>query len=207
MKRIDRRRFLGASALAGTAAYAVPPAPDEIAAAKDVTRKLARYVVGAKREEVPAAVRKEATRTLLNWVGCAVGGSRHETLDIAIRALAPFSGPAQATVLGRKDRLDVLHTALMNGISSHIFDFGDTHLRTIVHPAGPVASAILALSEYKPASGRDFLNALVLGAEVECRIGNAVYPAHYEVGWHITGSAGVFGAAAAAGKLLGLNEQ
>jgi 2-methylcitrate dehydratase PrpD len=88
-----------------------------------------------------------------------------------------------------------------------VFDFDDTHLRTIIHPSGPVASAILALSEYRPINGRDFLNALVLGIETECRIGNAVYPDHYDIGWHITGTAGVFGAAAAAGKLLNLNEQ
>jgi 2-methylcitrate dehydratase PrpD len=208
MKRIDRRRFLTASALAGTmAANAAPPLEETVAAAKDVTGRLARYVVNARRDDVPAAVRKEAARTLLNWVGCAVGGSRHETVDIAIRALAPFSGPAQASVLGRKERLDVLNAALMNGISSHIFDFDDTHLRTIVHPAGPVASAILALSEYRPVSGADFLHALILGAEVECRIANAVYPAHYDVGWHITGTVGPFGAAAAAGKLLKLSEQ
>ena len=75
-----------------------------------------------------------------------------------------------------------MHAALMNGISSHVFDFDDTHLKTVIHPAGPVASAILALSEYQPVSGADFLHALVLGAEVECRIGNAVYPAHYDVG-------------------------
>jgi len=207
MKRIDRRGFLGATALAGTAAYAVPAAAEETAAAKDVTRKLARYVVNARREDIPAAVRKEASRTLLNWVGCAVGGSRHETVDIAIRALSPFSGPAQAGVLGRKERMDVLHASLMNGISSHIFDFDDTHLRTIVHPAGPVASAILALSEYRPVSGADLLHALILGTEVECRIANAVYPAHYDVGWHITGTVGPFGAAAAVGKLLNLSEQ
>ena len=95
----------------------------------------------------------------------------------------------------------------MNGISSHVFDFDDTHLKTVIHPAGPVASAILALAEHRPVSGTDFLNALVLGIEVECRIGNAVYPAHYDRGWHITGTAGVFGAAAACGKLLGLTEQ
>jgi 2-methylcitrate dehydratase PrpD len=95
----------------------------------------------------------------------------------------------------------------MNGMSSHIFDFDDTHLKTIIHPAGPVAPAILALSEYHPVSGADFLHALTLGVEVECRIGNAVYPAHYDVGWHITGTVGTFGAAAAAGRLLGLNEQ
>ena len=148
-------------------------------------------------------VRKEARRTLLNWVGCAVGGSRHETVDIAIAALAPFSGPAQASVLGRRERLDILHAALMNGISSHVFDFDDTHLKTVIHPAGPVVSAILALAEHRPMSGRDFLTAMVVGIEAECRIGNAVYPAHYDRGWHITGTAGVFGAAAACGTLPG----
>ncbi len=87
--------------MAGTAAaYGVAPAPQEaIAAATDVTRRLARYVVGARLEDVPAAVRKEAARTLLNWVGCAVGGSRHETVEIAISALSAFSGPGQAGVL------------------------------------------------------------------------------------------------------------
>jgi 2-methylcitrate dehydratase PrpD len=221
---IDRRDFVRALALAPVAAEmagdTANAAPDsssgatsadaktaEAEAGKDVTERLAHYVVSARPEDLPAKVRKEASRTLLNWVGCAVGGSRHETLDIAIAALAPFCGPAQATVLGRRERLDVLNAALMNGISSHIFDYDDTHLKTIIHPAGPVASAILALSEYRPVSGRDFVHALVLGVETECRIGNAVYPAHYDIGWHITGTTGVFGAAAAVGKLLGLSEQ
>jgi len=128
-------------------------------------------------------------------------------MDRAVAALAEFSGPAQATVLGRRERLDILHAALMNGISSHVLDFDDTHLKTIIHPAGPVASAILALAERKPVNGSDFLHAFMLGVEAECRIGRAVYPSHYDVGWHITGTAGVFGAAAAAGKLLGLDEQ
>ena len=77
----------------------------------------------------------------------------------------------------------------------------------MIHPAGPVAPAILALAEMRPVSGRDFVHALILGVEVECRIGNAVYPAHYDRGWHITGTAGVFGAAAASGRILGLSEQ
>jgi 2-methylcitrate dehydratase PrpD len=210
MNRINRRGFLRTSALAAPVASAVSsatPPQQQAEIAKDVTRSLARYVVSARTEDLPAGVRKEAVRTLLNWVGCAVGGSRHEAVDIAIHALSPFSGPAQATILGRRERMDVSHAALMNGISSHVFDFDDTHLRTVIHPAGPVASAILALAEYHPVNGADFLNALVLGAEVECRIGNAVYPAHYDVGWHITGTVGPFGAAAAAGKLLHLSEQ
>jgi 2-methylcitrate dehydratase PrpD len=172
-----------------------------------VTRTLARYVVDAKPEALPAPVRTEAARAFVNWTGCAIGGSHHETLDVAIAALAPFSGPATASVLGRAERLDPLHAALMNGISSHVFDFDDTHLRTVIHPAGPVASALLAFAEDRPVSGTDFVNAFVLGVEVECRIGNAVFPEHYDVGWHITGTTGVFGAAAAIGKLLGLDEQ
>jgi 2-methylcitrate dehydratase PrpD len=194
------------AASAPAAGAALQAQGDTAQASSGVTRALARYVVSARYADIPAPVKKEAQRTLLNWTGCAVGGSRHETLDVALAALAPFSGPAQASVLGRRDRLDVLHAALMNGISSHVFDYDDTHLKTVIHPAGPVVSALLALAEYRPQSGTEFLNAMVLGIEVECRIGNAVYPAHYDRGWHITGTAGVFGAAAACGKALGLTE-
>jgi 2-methylcitrate dehydratase PrpD len=216
MGDIDRRGFVSAGALgafgllprqqgdaggSGKGAAAARETPPE------VTRTLAAYVVKAKSDDLPVPVRAEACRTLVNWAGCAVGGSRHETIDIVLRALARVAGPAQASVLGRQERLDILHTALVNGISSHVLDFDDTHLKTVIHPAGPVAPAILALAETQPISGRDFLHALVLGAEVECRIGNAVYPAHYDRGWHITGTTGVFGAAAACGKLLGLSEQ
>ena len=190
----------------GTAA-APPVASASSAAPPPVTRLLARYIVSSGYDEVPEGVRHEAARTLLNWVGSALGGARHETVDIAIAAIAPFAGAGQASVLGRHERLDVLHAALVNGISSHIHDFDDTHLKTVIHPAGPVASAILALAEHQPVNGRDFMHALVLGVETECRIGNAVYPAHYDRGWHITGTAGVFGAAAAAGRLLKLSEQ
>jgi 2-methylcitrate dehydratase PrpD len=168
---------------------------------------LAAYVAAAAPEALPETVRKEAARTFLNWVGCAVGGSRHKTVDIALAALAPFSGPAQASVLGRSERLDPLHAALINGISSHVFDFDDTHLRTVIHPGGPVVSALLAFAEHRKVRGPDFVNALVLGVEVECRIGNAVFPEHYDIGWHITGTAGVFGAAAAIGKLLNLDAE
>ena len=173
----------------------------------EITRTLARFVVSHNAADIPQNVRHEAARSFLNWLGCAIGGSRHETVERALAALAPFSGPPEATVLGRGNRLDIMHAALMNGITSHTFDFDDTHLKTVIHPSGPVASAILALAERRPVSGAAFLHAFILGVEVECRIGNSVYPEHYDVGWHITGTAGVFGAAAAAGRLLGLTEQ
>ncbi len=209
---VDRRALLGvASALAGagalpSATLAQTPAPSPPPPAP-VTRILARYVVGARADALPANVRKEAARTLLNYVGCAVGGSEHEAMDMAIAALGPFSGKAQANVLGRRERFDISTAAFLNGVSSHVFDYDDTHLKTIIHPGGPVISAILALAQRRKVGGPEFLNALVLGVETECRIGNAVYPEHYAMGWHITGSAGVFGAAAACGKLLGLDEQ
>ena len=219
MPSIDRRTFLWTTSAmaAGVAApdFATATESNTIKATTDqsptstpeVTKILARYIVSASYENLPEKVRKEGVRTLLNWVGVAVGGSRHETVDIAVGALEPFSGPAQATILGRRERFDVMNAAFVNGVSSHIFDYDDTHQKTIIHPAGPVASAILTLTEYHPVNGTDFLNALVLGVETECRIGNAVYPDHYDRGWHITGTAGVFGAAAGAGKLLGLSEE
>jgi 2-methylcitrate dehydratase PrpD len=211
--RVTRRDFLSAGSCA--AALGLTPIPSlatgaEESAAEEtraITRLLARFVVGSKPGDIPEPARKEAIRSLVNYVGCAVGGASHETLDRALAALQEFSGPRQATVLGRKERLDIFYAALMNGISSHVLDYDDTHLKTIIHPAGPVISAILALAERRPVAGPEFLHAFVLGAEVECRIGNAVYPAHYDAGWHITGTAGVFGAAAAAGKLLGISEQ
>jgi len=172
-----------------------------------VTARLADYVLASRYEDIPAAVKAEAVRTLLNWVGVAVGGCRHESIDIVLESLGPFAGAGTASVLGRDEKTGPLQAALINGISSHVFDFDDTHLHTVIHPAGPVAAAITALAEQVPVSGRDFLHALILGVEVECRLGNAVYPDHYDVGWHITGSAGVLGAAAACGKLLGLSAQ
>ena len=171
-----------------------------------VTRTLARYVVDSKCEDIPAPVRHEAARALLNWCGCAIGASRHETVENALAAVLPFVGAGQASILGRTERVDILHAALLNGISSHVFDFDDTHV-VAVHPSAPVLPALLALAQWKGISGAQLVHAFVLGVEVECRVGLSVFPEHYMVGWHITGTAGVFGAAAAAGKLLELNEQ
>lgn len=212
---LSRRNFIKASGIAlGSAALPATPMMASAATAKalasnppDATRQLANWIVNAKWDDVPQSARYEAVRSIFNWVGCCLGGARHETTDRAIAALAEFSGTPEATVLGRSERLDIMHAALMNGITSHVLDYDDTHLDTIIHPAGPVACAILALAERLGTSGPDFMHAFILGVEAECRIGLAVYPSHYERGFHITGTAGVFGSTAAAGKLLDLNEQ
>ncbi|HJS74410.1 MAG TPA: MmgE/PrpD family protein [Vicinamibacteria bacterium] len=202
----SRRSFLKSSgALPGAWSLGLPVRRESDDGA-GVTRALARFVVESTASDVPESARKEATRTIVNWVGCALGGARHETVHRALEAVSELSGPRAASVLGRKDRLDILHASLLNGISSHVLDFDDTHLETIIHPAGPVAPVLLALAERRPMGGADFLHAFILGVEVECRVGLSVYPSHYDRGYHITGSAGVFGAAAAAGKVLALDE-
>jgi 2-methylcitrate dehydratase PrpD len=172
----------------------------------EVTRILARYLVSSRWEDIPQRVRHEASRALLNWLGCAVGSCRHETVERTLAAMLPFSGAPQAAILGRAERMDVLNATLVNGISSHVLDFDDTHART-VHPSAPVLPALLAYAEWRKLPGARLVHAFVLGVEAECRIGLSVFPEHYERGWHITGTAGVFGAAAAIGKVLGLDER
>jgi 2-methylcitrate dehydratase PrpD len=173
--------------------------------APPVTQTLADFVAKHPSQGWDASVDKEAHRTLLNWVGCAIGASQHASVKAALAAVMELAPTAQATILGRGERVDVASAALLNGIASHTFDFDDTHLKTIIHPAGPVASALLALAEHCGATGRQFIDALVLGIDVECRVGNAIYPEHYDRGWHITGSTGMLGAAAACARLIGLD--
>jgi 2-methylcitrate dehydratase PrpD len=168
------------------------------------TQTLASYIVTSRIESVPQDVRHEARRAIVNYVGCALGGSVDTAVNRAIGALGPFFGTPTASVLGRSERMDPLHASLMNGISSHVYDFDDTTPKNYMHPTSPVASALFAYASVNPVSGRDFMEAFILGFEAESRIGNAVYPAHYDAGWHITGTAGVFGAAAAIGRLLSL---
>ena len=170
-----------------------------------VTRTLAEFVANHPSRGWSDAVDHEAHRTFFNWLGCAIGAAHHEAADAALRALAVMQPSPQATVLGRRERVDMAGAALVNGITSHTFDFDDTHLKTIIHPAGPVASAVLALAEVTGASGRAVIDSIVLGIDVACRVGNAMYPDHYDRGWHITGSTGMLGAAAACSRLMGLN--
>jgi 2-methylcitrate dehydratase PrpD len=170
-----------------------------------VTEALAEYVTHSTLEAIPRDVRDEAKRAIFNYLGCALGGAGESALDVAIRTLAPYSGNATACVLGRPERFDALHAALLNGIGSHVHEYDDTLPKNFIHPSVPVASALFAYASANPVSGRDFVHAFIMGFEVESRIGNAVYPAHYSAGWHITSTTGVFGAAAAIGKLLGLS--
>ena len=175
--------------------------------APPVTQILAKFVATHPSRGWSDAVDHEAHRTFLNWVGCAVGAAKHESAEAALAAVAELKPAKQASILGRAEKVDMASAALVNGITSHTFDFDDTHLKTIIHPAGPVASALLALAEKEGSTGRQVIDALVLGIDVSCRMGNCIYPEHYDRGWHITGTTGMRGAAAGCARLLGFDEK
>jgi 2-methylcitrate dehydratase PrpD len=172
-----------------------------------VTRTLARYIAAARWEDIPLPVRHQAKRSLINLFAVALAGCRTEPVEIAFRSLAEFSGGATATLIGRPERIDALSAAFLNAAAANVHDFCDTHLATVIHPTAPVAPALLALAELRDVKGSDLLLAFILGNEIQARIGLAMSPQHYNKGWHITSTCGVFGAAAASGKLLALDER
>jgi len=172
-----------------------------------VTGRLAEFIVGSRWEDIPQQVRREGMRSVLNFIGCALGGSQDEAVGLAAGVLAPYFGPAQAGVFGRRERPDALYAAFLNAVSANVLEYDDTHLPTVIHPAAPVAPGLFALAEQRSVSGSQLLHAFILGVEAACRIGKAVMPTHYRRGWHITASCGIFGAAAAAGKLIGLDRR
>ncbi len=169
-----------------------------------VGERLGDFVAASRWDALPPTLRHEAKRSLLNFIGCALGVAQTPPIEMAMRVLLPLSGADRVTVLGRSERLDPLAAAFINAVGGNLLDYDDTHLRTVIHPTAPVAPAVLALAEQRGLSGAEVLHAFLLGAEVECRIGNAVSPGHYARGWHITSTCGVFGSAAASAKLLGL---
>jgi 2-methylcitrate dehydratase PrpD len=171
-----------------------------------VSRQIATFVRRSSWADVPEHVRAHATKSIYNGIGTALGGSSDQALMRLGRSLAPFSAGEGATVIGRNERRDPLTAAFLNAASINVFDFDDTHAGTIIHPTAPVAPVVLALAESQPVSGAQLVHAFALGVEVACRIGNAVSPSHYDRGWHITSTCGIFGAAVAAAKLLDLNE-
>jgi 2-methylcitrate dehydratase PrpD len=171
-----------------------------------VTQTLARFAVEARWDDLPDAARHEAKRALMNFFAVALAGCRAPAIEIVLKSLAEFCGRHQATLIGRRERMDALSAAFLNAAGANVSDFCDTHVPTVIHPTAPVAPALFALAQLRRVSGVELLLAFILGVEIECRIGGAISPGHYAKGWHITSTCGVFGAATAAGKLLGLAE-
>jgi 2-methylcitrate dehydratase PrpD len=168
------------------------------------TRAVVTFLSDTPSAALPAEVLHESKRCLLDFLGVAVGAADEPAPAIAGRTLAALGGEPQVTVYGTDRRLRATDAALVNGISAHVFDFDDTHIPTILHPTTPLYAAGLALAEWRGASGRDLLAAHALGYELSARVSLALYPEHYDTGWHMTGTTGTLGAATASSRLLGL---
>jgi 2-methylcitrate dehydratase PrpD len=153
-----------------------------------LTSVLARFLARSGWDDLPEAIRHEGKRGLLNALGCILAGRDDPAVEI-VRRVFP------------------LEDALIDAAAATAHDYDDTHLPTVIHATPPVAAAVLSIARKQKVSGAELLHAFVLGVETTCRMGNAVMPGHYEHGWHITSTCGVFGATAAAAKLLRLDER
>ncbi|MEN2738705.1 MmgE/PrpD family protein [Microbacterium sp. X-17] len=170
-----------------------------------LTGRLADAVREQFDRELPDDVAHHAEMHLLNVIALAASAARSDAVDavVATALLTGRSGPA--SIPGRDERLDPELAALAIGVAAHLDDFDDTHLATVIHPSASGLATMLPIAESTGASGETALRAFAIGCEVQLRVGLAMTPAHYDAGWHITGTAGVIGAAATAGLLLGLD--
>ena len=108
---------------------------------------LGDFVARSRAQDMGTTLRHEAKRSLVNFFGCAIGVARDPAVETALRVLRPFSGSADATVIGRPERLDPMAAAFVNAVAANLLDYDDTHLATVIHPTAPVAAPLLALGE------------------------------------------------------------
>ncbi len=183
------------------------PSPQADAATGGLTDHVVDFITGHDAAAAPPEVREHAARAFANWYACALGGSRDASVGKLLAVLGGGAAGGEASVLGRGRRLDMANAAFVNAFASNALDFDDMHVPTLIHPTGPVVGAALAVAEGRRASGKALRDAILIGIEVELYIGACLFPGHYDTGWHITATAGVLGAAAAACALLQLDKR
>lgn len=173
---------------------------------EDAAWPLARHVCRTFHADLPASAVESARRDILDTFGCMLGGSGSPGIDELFAVISRWGGLPESRVLLRGTRLPAPQAALLNASMGHALDFDDT-LDTggSIHPGVSVLGAVLAVCDsLGSVSGRDVLLAVALGLDVSCRIALA---STLDRGWHRTAAIGVFGATAAAGKLLGLTPE
>ena len=169
------------------------------------TEILANYGISSESDQIPQSVIHEGKRCFINFLAVSLYASRDPSLDILLDVFKLEGGKHQSSIAGVRARTTIQNAALANGYLGHLEDYDDTHFPTVIHPSSPTLPSSLSIGEHLSASGKDVLVASILGMELCCRIGMAVHPHHYNEGWHITGTCGVFGSAIAAGRILGLS--
>ncbi|MFH1933063.1 MAG: MmgE/PrpD family protein [Pseudomonadota bacterium] len=169
----------------------------------DVINDLVRYVVKTKYEDIPGKVVNHDKNILLDSLGCILAGSSAPAIKEIVEVVREMGGKEESSVMVFGGKVPSMMAALANASIAQARDFDDTHDAAILHPHASVLSTALAVSEATGTSGKEFLTAVILGVEVECRIGVAIKTA---LSFTRTGTLGYFGATAAAGKLLGLSQ-
>lgn len=189
------------------ASSAAPRAP--IHGGEGSTRRLARWIADAHNDAMSPRSLEWARHATLDWLGVTLAGANEPLVRMLVDAYGTDRNDVSgAPVLFRDARRDgVLNAALINGSAGHALDFDDVSARMHGHPSAPVLPAVLALAQVRGSSGLDVLRAVIIGHEVQARIGEVMGFSHYARGFHATGTLGTFGAAAAAASLLGLNAE
>ena len=173
----------------------------------EITRQLAEFASGIDYETLPGAVRERTKALVSDHVAIAYRARQEAAISPSIvSALGRLGlGAGEASVIGDTRTYAPPAAAFFNGALAHCLDFDDTHARSSLHPSAPIVPAALAAAEMVSANGRDCIAAITAGYEVQIRLSLALGPsAHYARGFHPTATCGVFGAAAAAGRILGL---
>ncbi|WNG86338.1 MmgE/PrpD family protein [Mycobacterium sp. ITM-2016-00317] len=174
---------------------------------KSVPQRTSRFshdLAHAASRPLPDGADRAARRSLFNVLGTTIGAAMSPAVEVMLETARGLEITGSVPVLGRRETVDQHWGALLAGTAGHYDDFDDTHLATVIHPGAATLGAVVALHD-APVDGEVFLRAFALGCEAQLRIGNAISPNHYDRGWHITGTCGVFGATVAAAVILGYN--
>jgi len=170
----------------------------------NLTEFLAFRATDLRYENIPETAKALARQCVLDYFGVVIAGADYPLVRMLLDEMAEAGGAPQASVIGREMRLPALSAALVNGAAAHALDYDDVNMAMPGHPSVAILPGLLALAELESSSGRDLITAFIAGYETACRIGAALQPGHYNLGFHSTGTIGSFGSAAACARLLGL---
>ena len=172
-----------------------------------LTQVLALRAASWHREDIPEPAHELVRQCILDYLGVALAGAGDELVGVLIDEMNEAGGASQASLIGHELRLPALSAALVNGAAAHALDYDDVNMAMPGHPSVAILPALLSLAESQRSSGREVAAAFVAGYETACRIGAALRPGHYNLGFHSTGTIGSFGAAAACARLLSLDAE
>ena len=170
-----------------------------------VTERMAEFIVETKWADFPALVIERAKKAVVDTVGVTLAGAGEPVGRIVADFAQKMGGAPEATIIGVNARAAAPMAALANGAMGHALDFDDSSYLLNGHPSVGVLPAVLAQGEVQGASGREVLEAFIIGYEISTKLGEGMNPEHYGAGWHATCTLGTMGAAAAAAHLRGLD--